>query len=1610
MKRNRFALINLGALLLTASFASAQTTLYWDTNGASAGSGNSAANWGGSNWTTDATGSSATGAWTNGSAAVFSAGTDGTGSWAVTIDAASTFTVSSLLFKEVADTRTINGGTLNIGGATINSTANGTGDPGGNNGRDVNINSVLTGTGGLTIAAHGNNIANSGGGGGSELRLGGNNTFSGGLTITSGLVSWTTDANLGDPSNVINLNGGGLLCTGTNHFTSRNIRIGASGGTIRNYGSTNLTLSGTLSNADGVASTTFRRTDGGTLIINTPGTGFAGTFINGGGSTVLTETNPDWSNTDFTLAGGNLTFNGAGGTAVIKSINSTADVILNNGTTLNVTGGAITLNTGHWYKTNFGSLGKLTTSSGTLTVTNGAATGDLTTNDHQFQIEVADYGATPVAFVKNNQNTLVLAQANTFTGGTTINGGRIESKNTAAFGTGPVTVNTGGQVLFTQGGAYSNNFTISGNGPTEGANQYGALRISGPATLAGTLNVASASRITSYNPADIGFIAGPVTGTGSIEKTGGGTLVLSGDTSGYSGGMSVNNGTLRLDTGLTNVTVGQNGTLGGEGTVSGSLVLQGSATGNAKLNVDGSTDAALTTKDLTVAYLATVNLTGYPITPGTPIDVVKYTGTLTMTGTANDNFDLAWESSYRNIPFFTDTGSAITLTIPAGADLVWRGDDPTNPTFWDANTTANWSSTLSNPDTFYAGDTVLFDDTGVSKTATLNGLFNPAKVVFNNSSSSNYIINGGGGVGFTGGTSIVKNGTGTVTFVTYSSNYTGTVTINDGILRADCFEMLGNSSGIIVNSSETGSGQLDINGMNLGNGTRNYSLTIAGAGPDGSGAINSNSTGNPYENAGLLNLTLSANATVGAAGGRYDIGRSGGTFGTITGNQFTLTKVGNGTVCLRAPASDITYVVNAGTLKFEDTNLATGPNPITVNGGTLQAYGNRVFSNPLLMGPGSTLDNDGGGSQSWTGSFNLTGTSADTVSINARNGAITLPNVVSGDSTFRLGGNNIVYLTGSQSNTYSGATRLESTGQLVLDKAGGAVAVPHDLVFAATGTRAIVSTIRDNQFGAGSALRYTGSGDNRLELKGTTQTLAGIDNTTATPGYNCIQHSEFGSPPPVDAVSDLILNVPESTGFVFNGVLRDQGGTVNLTKSGLGTQSLVGGLIDFNGPTTVNAGRLIVNSDDSWTTSVSVAAGAYYEVNITSTTETFENRHANFQLTGAGTYEKTGPGKMSMGWDGYANVAMSSGALIDIKEGQMQFDYAVRTTWTNNKSDMNIAAGATLDLWDNNNAVGVVVDALTGAGSVVRTKNVTGNITVGVDNGSGTFAGSISNASGTTQVTKSGTGTQTLSGVNTYSGNTTVNGGTLALATTGSLRFVVTNTTSNQINGTGAVTLDGAFNIETTAVTATTGTWTLVNAATLTETFGPTFTLGAGWTETANVWTKTAGDNIWTFTEATGELKLAQNNTYAKWIDGFFPGVTDPEIIGANADPDKDGLANAVEMVLGGNPATVMDATLMPTIELVTNPGGAVPNGSYMLFTFRRTDLSVASGVTSACETDADLAGTWTAAASVEGAVVLVDDDFASFVPPATATDRVRVYVPLGTNATLFGRLKVTVP
>ena len=144
--------------------------------------------------------------------------------------------------------------------------------------------------------------------------------------------------------------------------------------------------------------------------------------------------------------------------------------------------------------------------------------------------------------------------------------------------------------------------------------------------------------------------------------------------------------------------------------------------------------------------------------------------------------------------------------------------------------------------------------------------------------------------------------------------------------------------------------------------------------------------------------------------------------------------------------------------------------------------------------------------------------------------------------------------------------------------------------------------------------------------------------------------------------------------------------------------------------------------------------------------------------------------------------------------------------------------------------------------------------------------------SGPGKLDKDGSGTLTLSGHNTYVGDTTVTKGTLVLDAAGTLTCAVTNAASNKITGAGVANLDGALNIDTSAVTLVSGSWTLVDVTT--PTYGSSFSVG-GFTGSAGVWTKVDGGKTWTFDTTTGKLSVSGPALLTSFTILGYPAVID---------------------------------------------------------------------------------------------------------------------------------------
>ena len=181
----------------------------------------------------------------------------------------------------------------------------------------------------------------------------------------------------------------------------------------------------------------------------------------------------------------------------------------------------------------------------------------------------------------------------------------------------------------------------------------------------------------------------------------------------------------------------------------------------------------------------------------------------------------------------------------------------------------------------------------------------------------------------------------------------------------------------------------------------------------------------------------------------------------------------------------------------------------------------------------------------------------------------------------------------------------------------------------------------------------------------------------------------------------------------------------------------------------------------------------------------------------------------------------------------------------------------------------------------------------------------------------------TVNGVNTYTGaltiSTTQTSASTILSATSSYKFVVgASGVNNTIAGAGKVTFNGAFNIDLTGAGTTVGnSWTLVNAGTLIETYGstfsiPNFTVNTG-TLGARLWTRANAGVYYQFDEATGVLSVVNPDTDADgladgWEDKYFGdnnGTATPAELAlqdGTGDPDGDGATNEQEETAGTNP------------------------------------------------------------------------------------------------------------
>ena len=198
-------------------------------------------------------------------------------------------------------------------------------------------------------------------------------------------------------------------------------------------------------------------------------------------------------------------------------------------------------------------------------------------------------------------------------------------------------------------------------------------------------------------------------------------------------------------------------------------------------------------------------------------------------------------------------------------------------------------------------------------------------------------------------------------------------------------------------------------------------------------------------------------------------------------------------------------------------------------------------------------------------------------------------------------------------------------------------------------------------------------------------------------------------------------------------------------------------------------------------------------------------------IAGSGSVVKSGANALSLNFaNTYTGGTTLSAGTINI---------GTATTALGSTSGQLTVNGGTLNMASHS----ITVGNLTGTGGTIQGTSGTRTLTIGQgDTGGGNFQGIIANGTGTTALTKVGTGVSTLSGTNTYTGATAINGGTLqingnqsaatgavtvasgaSLAGEGTIGGTVTLTDGGNIvpgnSGVGTLNLNSDFNIEAQA-------------------------------------------------------------------------------------------------------------------------------------------------------------------------------------------------------------------
>jgi fibronectin-binding autotransporter adhesin len=1165
-----------------------------------------------------------------------------------------------------------------------------------------------------------------------------NNSYTGGTTVSDATLSVANDANLGDTSGGLVLDGGELVATGSGFITSRPVTLTANGGTL-------------AAGAGGLAEFQGNITGSGALtigdVVNTGTVNLGGTNSYSGSTTIVSgatlqalSTGALSSASAFTVTGtldlngfsnqigsltgaGRVTNEGTVGAALTtgdENPSITFSGVLQDGTaslglikvgtgTLTLTGantysGTTTISVGtlqagaatafsptsaftvngeldlHGFSNTVGSL------AGNGTVTNSGETpatlseGSDGTNT-VFSGTLTD-GVAALGLTKTGVGTITLTGDNTYTGGTNFTGGVLAVNSGNNLGTGPLSFNAGTLEAL-----------VGGSGITS--------------SQAITLNVGGGTLLA--DPGTASTFNGAISGAGSFTKTGTGTLTLNSINNNYSGGTNLNGGVLAVNS--------------------------DSNLGTGPLSFDGGTLEALAA--------------GSGITSSETIALNPGGGTFSADlGTTS-----ILSGAIGGAGAFTKLGAG-TLTLSS------TNNDYTGGTNFNGGILAvNNDSNLGTGPFSFAGGTLeaLAGGSGItsSKTVTLN----PGGGTFLADIGTTSILSGA----ISGAGALTKLGVGTL-ILTATNSYAGGTTIGAGTLQIGN----GGTSGSIVGDV------IDNGGLAF---NRAGSVTVSGA-ISGSGALTQNGPGNLT----LTGTSTYTGATAVSAGTLQVDGVLGNTAVTV---QSGATLTGQGTI-----GGNVTILGNG--------ILAPGPGAQTLGVGTLLLNSGSILdyqlSTPGVIGSGvNSLLNV-------TGNLTLAGVLNVTNGGNFASGAYRLINYTGAltDLTLDLG----TLPTGFSAANVTVSTGVNGQVNLVVSAGGaptqfwdGPNTVNDGTVHGGTGTWDNFTTNFTNAAGTinqswqnGVAIfaanpgtvtlgddilfqgmQFTSDGYTVVGARAFALHPTGTAMISTDPGVTATISAPIVGPGGLDKTDSGQLNLTGPN--TYSGGTRVSGGVLSVvTDSNLGDVSIGltldgGELLAANG---FSSARPVTITANGGTLAATAGGSASFSGNLTGTGSLIIGDPVNtgmISLGGNNTY--TG-----------STTIVTGATLQALSTGALSATSAFLVT-------------GSLDLNGFSNQIG----SLAGTGNVTNNGLVPAVLTAGGDNTNTSFSGVLQNGSGILGLAKTGTGTLILTGNNSYSGGTTITGGTLQIGNgilNGSLAGNVTDNGVLAFDSAGSVAFVGA--------------------------------------------------------------------------------------------------------------------------------------------------------------------------------------------------------------------------